>query len=50
MRVSKMTVYRLVNYGHLSVIRVGRTFFRVPAPEMEAYLRKPLGDRHNVES
>ena len=29
MRVSKMTVYRLVHSGHLPAIRVGRSF-RVP--------------------
>ncbi len=49
MRVSKMTVYRLVNSGHLQAIRVGRSF-RVPEPAVEAYLRKPLVDRHNAES
>jgi excisionase family DNA binding protein len=37
MRVSKMTVYRLVHGGELSAVRVGRSF-RVPAPAVRAYL------------
>jgi excisionase family DNA binding protein len=39
MRVSKMTVYRLVHSGELEAIRVGRSF-RVPEHVVEAYLRK----------
>ncbi|MCP9957904.1 MULTISPECIES: helix-turn-helix domain-containing protein [Streptomyces] len=38
MRVSKMTVYRLVHSGHLPAIRVGRSF-RVPEQAVHAYLR-----------
>ncbi len=38
MRVSKMTVYRLVHGGELSAIRVGRSF-RVPEAAVHAYLR-----------
>jgi excisionase family DNA binding protein len=38
MRVSKMTVYRLVHSGHLPAIRVGRSF-RVPAQAVHEYLR-----------
>ncbi|MDQ0985161.1 helix-turn-helix domain-containing protein [Streptomyces sp. V2I9] len=38
MRVSKMTVYRLVHSGHLPAIRVGRSF-RVPEQAVHTYLR-----------
>ncbi len=38
MRVSKMTVYRLVHSGHLPAIRVGRSF-RVPQQAVQDYLR-----------
>lgn len=38
MRVSKMTVYRLVHSGELPAIRVGRSF-RVPDQAVQAYLR-----------
>ncbi|WP_137121393.1 helix-turn-helix domain-containing protein [Segeticoccus rhizosphaerae] len=38
MRVSKMTVYRLVHAGDLPAIRVGRSF-RVPADAVHDYLR-----------
>ncbi|WP_456607659.1 helix-turn-helix domain-containing protein [Blastococcus sp. SYSU DS0617] len=37
MRVSKMTVYRLVHGGELSAVRVGRSF-RVPEPAVREYL------------
>ncbi|MET7715465.1 helix-turn-helix domain-containing protein [Streptomyces sp. NPDC005407] len=37
MRVSKMTVYRLVHGGHLPAIRVGRSF-RVPEQAVHEYL------------
>ena len=39
MRVSKMTVYRLVHAGELDAVRVGRSF-RVPEGAVEAYLQK----------
>ena len=39
MRVSKMTVYRLVHGGELEAVRVGRSF-RVPESAVEEYLRK----------
>jgi excisionase family DNA binding protein len=39
MRVSKMTVYRLVHSGHLPAIRVGRSF-RVPEQAVHDYLRE----------
>src|SRR4051794_35441756 len=37
MRVSKMTVYRLVHSGELEAIRVGRSF-RIPEEAVRAYL------------
>ena len=37
MRVSKMTVYRLVHGGELAAVRVGRSF-RVPEPAVRDYL------------
>jgi excisionase family DNA binding protein len=39
MRVSKMTVYRLVHAGELPAVRVGRSF-RVPQDAVDDYLRK----------
>ena len=39
MRVSKMTVYRLVHNGELSAVRVGRSF-RVPENAVQTYLRE----------
>jgi excisionase family DNA binding protein len=38
MRVSKMTVYRLVHSGELPAIRTGRSF-RVPEQAVHDYLR-----------
>jgi excisionase family DNA binding protein len=38
MRVSKMTVYRLVHAGELTAVRVGRSF-RVPEHAVHSYLR-----------
>jgi excisionase family DNA binding protein len=38
MRVSKMTVYRLVHAGELASVRVGRSF-RVPESGVNDYLR-----------
>jgi excisionase family DNA binding protein len=38
MRVSKMTVYRMVHAGELPAVRVGRSF-RVPEDEVQKYLR-----------
>lgn len=37
MRVSKMTVYRLVHSGELPAVRVGRSF-RVPEKAVNEYL------------
>jgi excisionase family DNA binding protein len=39
MRVSKMTVYRLVHGGELPAVRVGRSF-RVTEDDVNEYLRK----------
>ncbi len=41
MRVSKMTVYRLVHSGELASVRVGRSF-RVPERAVHDYLRGAL--------
>ena len=43
MRVSKMTVYRLVHNGELSAVRVGRSF-RVPENAVQTYLRESYYD------
>jgi excisionase family DNA binding protein len=37
MRVSKMTVYRLVHSGEMPAVRVGRSF-RVPEKAVDDYL------------
>ena len=39
MRVSKMTVYRLVHNGELPAVRVGRSF-RVQEDDVDEYLRR----------
>ena len=41
MRVSKMTVYRLVHSGELPAARVGRSF-RVPERAVHEFLRRSL--------
>jgi excisionase family DNA binding protein len=43
MRVSKMTVYRLVHGGGLPAVRVGRSF-RVPEQAVHEYLRDAYYD------
>ncbi|WP_370249193.1 helix-turn-helix domain-containing protein [Nocardioides sp.] len=43
MRVSKMTVYRLVHGGELPAVRVGRSF-RVTEDAVDDYLRKSFYD------
>ncbi|GAA0230864.1 hypothetical protein GCM10009539_15370 [Cryptosporangium japonicum] len=43
MRVSKMTVYRLVHSGELNAVRVGRSF-RVPERAVHEYLRDAFTD------
>jgi excisionase family DNA binding protein len=42
MRVSKMTVYRLIHSGELASVRVGRSF-RVPERAVHAYLEAGFG-------
>ena len=43
MRVSKMTVYRLVHDGRLPAVRVGRSF-RVKEEDVEEYIRASFYD------
>jgi excisionase family DNA binding protein len=43
MRVSKMTVYRMVHAGELPAIRVGRSF-RVPEDAVNSYLKQSYVD------
>jgi excisionase family DNA binding protein len=43
MRVSKMTVYRLVHNGELPAVRVGKSF-RVPEKAVHDYLRSAYFD------
>ncbi len=43
MRVSKMTVYRLVHSGELPAIRFGRSY-RVPESAVVDAMRKPISD------
>ena len=43
MRVSKMTVYRMVHAGELPAVRFGRSY-RVPANAVESYLRSAMVD------
>ncbi|GAA4915630.1 excisionase family DNA binding protein [Stackebrandtia albiflava] len=43
MRVSKMTVYRLVHAGDLAAVRVGRSF-RVPENAVQDYLASTFKD------
>lgn len=43
MRVSKMTVYRLVHSGELPAVRVGKSF-RVPEKAVHAYLESAYFD------
>ncbi|MFV0459662.1 MAG: helix-turn-helix domain-containing protein [Actinomycetales bacterium] len=47
MRVSKMTVYRLVHNAELPAVRVGRSF-RVPEAAVDAYLRTAYVDEANT--
>ena len=41
MRVSKMTVYRLVHSGDMPAVRFGRSF-RVPESAVEQYLKRAV--------
>ena len=43
MRVSKMTVYRLVHAGELPAVRFGRSY-RVPESAVTDALKRPISD------
>lgn len=43
MRVSKMTVYRLVHAGELPAVRFGRSY-RVPESAVSAVVERPIAD------
>jgi excisionase family DNA binding protein len=43
MRVSKMTVYRLVHAGELPAVRFGRSY-RVPQSAVSAAMQRPIAD------
>ena len=43
MRVSKMTVYRLVHSGELPAVRFGRSY-RVPESAVTEALQRPVSD------
>ncbi len=43
MRVSKMTVYRMVHSGELPAVRFGRSY-RVPESAVTAALDRPISD------
>ena len=45
MRVSKMTVYRLIHSGELPAVRFGRSF-RVPEVAVEEYVKAAATGRH----
>ncbi len=46
MRVSKMTVYRLVHSGEMPAVRFGRSY-RVPEAAVEEYVRRAAVDGHS---
>jgi excisionase family DNA binding protein len=48
LRVSTMTVYRLIRRGELPAVRVGRNY-RVRAVELEAYLQAQVVDPSTVD-
>jgi len=43
LRVSRMSVYRLIHSGELEAVRFGRSF-RVPEHAVDAYLRESFYD------
>ena len=43
MRVSRMTVYRLIHSGELPAVRFGRSY-RVPEEVVSAALQRPVAD------
>jgi excisionase family DNA binding protein len=49
LRVSNMTVYRLIKAGQLPALRVGKNY-RIREPELEAFLSAGLIDTEGVNS
>ncbi|MFI5085772.1 MAG: helix-turn-helix domain-containing protein [Actinomycetales bacterium] len=49
MRVSKMTVYRLVHAGELPAVQFGRSY-RVPESAVQTYLDSAIVDRGSAET
>ncbi len=49
MRVSRMTVYRLVHSGEMPAIRVGKSY-RVPASALEQYLEQATIEQGRLSS
>jgi excisionase family DNA binding protein len=48
LRVSTMTIYRLIRRGELPAVRVGRNY-RVLAGELDAYLRGQVVDPASMD-
>ncbi len=48
LRVSTMTIYRLIRRGELPAVRVGRNY-RVPREQLEAYLAEQRVDPADLE-
>jgi excisionase family DNA binding protein len=48
LRVSTMTIYRLIRRGELPAVRVGRNY-RVRSSELDAYLRGQVVDPATVD-
>ncbi|WP_196865598.1 MULTISPECIES: helix-turn-helix domain-containing protein [unclassified Arthrobacter] len=46
MRVSKMTVYRLIHAGEMPAVRFGRSY-RVPESAVEQFVRGAVVDDHS---
>ena len=49
MRVSKMTVYRLIHSGEMPAIRVGKSF-RVPEAAVSQMIHSGLADRGDEQN
>jgi excisionase family DNA binding protein len=48
LRVSTMTIYRLIRSGELPAVRVGRNY-RVPVAELERYLAAQVVDPASID-
>jgi excisionase family DNA binding protein len=48
LRVSTMTIYRLIRSGELPAVRVGRNY-RVPVAELERYLVEQVVDPASLD-